>query len=360
MLTSTAAVVHAQGSPVAIEEVSVAEPAAGEALVRVSATGVCHSDHNIYSGYRATDALPTILGHEGAGIIERVGDGVTAVAPGDHVVFAIRPMCGRCRYCAVGHWSLCQPEPPVAAPDHYWLNGNVVNGGIATYSQWAIVNEINLVKVDPTVDLTRAALVGCAVITGVGAVVNRAKVRAGDTVAVWGCGGVGLNVIQGAAIVGASRIIAVDVNPAKFDYAAQMGATDFVDASQQDAVAAVADLTSGGVDYAFEVIGQPATLRQALQATCDGGTAVLVGAAPDDGEVAVPMRHLFLDRALIGCSAGTGSPRHDFQWLLSLYQQGRLKLDELITKTRPLSEVNEAFADMEAGAVARTVLLPWQ
>ena len=358
MLTSTAAVVHQQGIPVSVQDVQVAEPAADEALVRIAATGVCHSDHNTRSGYRFTDTLPTILGHEGAGVIERVGDGVAGFAPGDHVVFAIRPMCGRCKYCATGRWNLCQPQPAMPERDHYWLDGEVVHGGIATYSQYAIVNEMNLVKVDPEVDLTRAALVGCAVITGVGAVVNRAKVEAGATVAVWGCGGVGLNVIQGAALVGASRIIAVDVNPRKFQYAETMGATDTVDASQTDAVEAIVDMTDGGVDYAFEVIGQPATLRQALEVTCDGGTAVLVGAAPDGGEVSVPMRHLFLDRALIGCSAGTGRPRHDFQWLLALYKQGRLKLDELITKTRPLSEVNEAFDDMDAGAVARTVLLP--
>lgn len=355
---SLAAVVLEQGAPVVVQPVDVAGPARGEALVRITATGVCHSDHNIYSGYRRTDALPAILGHEGAGVIEQVGDGVTGFAPGDHVVFAIRPMCGRCKYCATGRWNLCQPVPALPERDHYWINGEVVHGGIATYSQYAVVNEMNLVAVDPSVDLTRAALVGCAVITGVGAVVNRAKVPAGATVAVWGCGGVGLNVIQGAALVGASRIIAVDVNASKFQYAETMGATDTVDASRVDAVDAIVDMTDGGVDYAFEVIGQPATLRQALEATCDGGTAVLVGAAPDDGEVSVPMRHLFLDRALIGCSAGTGSPRHDFQWLLSLYQQGRLKLDELITKVRPLAEVNEAFADMEAGAVARTVLLP--
>ena len=357
MLT-TAAVVHEQGAPVVVQDVEVAEPAAGEALVRIAATGVCHSDHNIYSGYRHTDALPAILGHEGAGVIERVGEGVSGFESGDHVVFAIRPMCGRCKYCATGRWNLCQPQPAIPERDHYWLDGKVVHGGIATYSQYAVVNEVNLVKVDAEVDLTRAALVGCAVITGVGAVVNRAKVEAGSTVAVWGCGGVGLNVIQGAALVGASRVIAVDVNPSKFQYALTMGATDTVDASGVDAVDAILAMTDGGVDYAFEVIGQPATLRQALEATCDGGTAVLVGAAPDGGEVSVPMRHLFLDRALIGCSAGTGRPRHDFQWLLSLYKQGRLKLDELITKTRPLSEVNEAFADMEAGAVARTVLVP--
>ena len=299
------------------------------------------------------------MGHEGAGTVERVGANVHGLEPGDKVVFAIRPMCGRCRYCTTGRWNLCSPitsHQPTA--DWHNAKGEKIYAGLATFSRHTVVWENNCVKVDPDVPLDRAALVGCAVITGVGAVVNRAKVETGSTVAVWGCGGVGLNVIQGAHLVGASRIIAVDTNPSKFQYATKMGATDTVDASKQDSVEAILDLTGDGVDYAFEVIGQPATLRQALESTCEGGTAVLVGAAPDDGEVTIPMRHLFLDRALIGCSAGTGRPRYDFQWLIALYQQGRLNLDDLVTRTRPLSEVNEAFRDMEAGEVARTVLVP--
>ena len=327
-------------------------------MVRIGGTGVCHSDHNVYSGYRHTDALPAILGHEGAGTVERVGSDVHGLEPGDKVVFAIRPMCGRCKYCSTGRWNLCDPITSHQPSAEFRKNGTKYHAGLATFAEHTVVWENNVVKVAPDVPLDRAALVGCAVITGVGAVVNRAKVETGSTVAVWGCGGVGLNVIQGAHLSGASRTIAVDTNPSKFQYATKMGATDTIDASKNDAVEAIRDLTEGGVDYAFEGIGQPATLRQALEATCDGGTAVLVGAAPDDGEVMIPMRHLFLDRALIGCSAGTGSPRHDFQWLIALYQQGRLNLDDLVTRTRPLTEVNQAFRDMEDGAVARTVLVP--
>ncbi len=327
-------------------------------MVRIGGTGVCHSDHNLYSGYRYTDALPAIMGHEGAGTVVQVGPDVHGLEPGDKVVFAIRPMCGPCKYCSTARWNLCQPITSHIPTAQFRKNGTHYYAGLATFAEHTVVWENNVVKVDPEVPLEKAALVGCAVITGVGAVVNRAKVETGATVAVWGCGGVGLNVIQGAHLSVASRIIAIDTNPSKFQYAVKIGATDTVDASQNDAVEAVRDLTDVGVDYAFEVIGQPGTLRQALEATCDGGTAVLVGAAPDDGEVMIPMRHLFLDRALIGCSAGTGRPRHDFQWLIALYQQGRLNLDDLVTRTRPLTEVNDAFRDMEAGAVARTVLVP--
>ena len=358
MPASQAAVIYKQGEPVVVEEVQVSDPGPGEVLVRIGGTGVCHSDHNVYSGYRRNDNLPTVLGHEGAGVIEMVGEGVEGLDEGDHVVFAIRPMCGKCRFCAAGQWNLCQPTPARNAESRFHINGKQLFAGSATFTQYTVAWENNLVKIDPDIPLDKAALVGCAVITGVGAVVNRAKVETGSTVAVWGCGGVGLNVIQGASLAAASRIIAIDINPSKFQYALNVGATDTIDASSCDAVEAVRDLTDGGVDYAFEVIGQPATLRQALEATRDGGTAVLVGAAPDDGEVMIPMRHLFLDRALIGCSAGSSSPRHDFPWLIELYKTGRLNLDDLVTRTRPLTEVNEAFRDMEAGAVARTVLIP--
>ncbi len=355
---SQAAVIYRQGDPVVVEEVQVSDPGPGEILVRIGGTGVCHSDHNVYSGYRRNDNLPTVLGHEGAGIVEKTGDGVEGIEVGDHVVFAIRPMCGKCRFCAAGQWNLCQPTPPRSSEPRFHVNGKRLYADAATFTQYTVAWENNVVKIDPDIPLDRAALVGCAVITGIGAVVNRAKVEAGSTVAVWGCGGVGLNVIQGASLAAAAQIIAIDINPSKFEYALNVGATDTIDASSVDAVGAVRELTDGGVDYAFEVIGQPATLRQALEATCDGGTAVLVGAAPDDGEVMIPMRHLFLDRALIGCSAGSSSPRHDFPWLIELYKRGRLNLDDLVTRTRPLAEVNQAFRDMEAGAVARTVLVP--
>jgi Zn-dependent alcohol dehydrogenase len=237
-------------------------------------------------------------------------------------------------------------------------NGKPLYHGTSTFSQHTVVWENVLVKIPDDIPLEKAAIVGCAVITGVGAVVNRAKVETGATVAIWGCGGVGLNVVQGAILAGACKIIAVDMLPFKLEMAKRLGATHLVNASQEDPVAKVMELTDGGADYAFEVIGNPRTVLQAFNSLCQGGTCVMVGAPPEETDVPIPMRPLFLDRGIIGSSAGSGRPRVDFLWLLDLYKAGRLKLDELITKARPLDEVNEAFQDMEKGVVARTVLKP--
>lgn len=362
-MKSKAAVLYEPGEPVVVEQLDVQRPGPGEVMVKVVGTGVCHSDYNVVSGYRRLETLPMVLGHEGAGVVEQVGPGVTGFSPDDHVIFTIRPMCGRCRYCTSGRWNLCTGHAPppgrmLDGTTRFSKGGQPVYHGTSTFSQYTVVWENLLVRVRKDVPLEKAALVGCAVMTGVGAVVNRAKVETGATVAVWGCGGVGLNVVQGALLAGAAQIIAVDVNPFKLEVAERLGATGFVNAKDSDAVEAVKDMTHGGVDYAFEVIGSPDTTLQAFEATCDGGTCVLVGAPPEGGELAIPMRSLFLDRTVMGSSAGSGRPRTDFPWLLDLYTQGRLKLDELITKTRPLDEVNEAFKDIEDGNVARTVLTP--
>ncbi len=363
-MKSKAAILYRPKTPVVVEEVEVQPPKAGEVMVRVVGTGVCHSDYNVVDGFRKVANLPTVLGHEAAGIVEEVGPGVTSFAPGDHVIFAIRPMCGKCKYCTTGRTNLCNgyTPPPGRMLDgttrFYKTDGTPLYHGTSTFTQYTVVWENVLVKIRKDVPLEKAALVGCAVITGVGAVVNRAKVETGSTVAVWGCGGVGLNVVQGAVLAGASRIIAVDLNPYKLEMAKKVGATDLVNASEQDPVAAVVKLTDGGADYTFEVIGNPKTTRQAFEALCPGGTCVMVGAPPEGGEVPVPMRPLFLDRTLMGSSAGSGRPRYDFHWLLEMYMQGRLKLDDLVTRVRPLDEVNEAFQDMAEGKVARTVLAP--
>jgi S-(hydroxymethyl)glutathione dehydrogenase/alcohol dehydrogenase len=240
------------------------------------------------------------------------------------------------------------------------LDGTVLymSHSLAAFSQHTVVAEWNLVKVRDDVPIERLASLGCAVVTGVGAVVNTAKVEEGSVVAVWGCGGVGLNVIQGAAIAGAAKIIAIDIAESKFPLARQFGATDIIDASKNDSVEAVIEMTEGGADYTFEVIGQPKVLRQAFDATAPGGTAVMVGVPPTGGEVNVPMELLFRDRKLIGSSAGTGSPRVDFPWFIEMYRQGRLKLDELQSRFRPLDEINEAFEDMLSGEVARTIISP--
>ncbi|MBI4218669.1 MAG: Zn-dependent alcohol dehydrogenase [Chloroflexi bacterium] len=364
VIRTRAAVLYKPKTAVVIEDVDVHPPKAGEVRVKIAATGVCHSDYNVVDGFRTTATLPTVLGHEGSGVVESVGEGVTGVNAGDHVIFAIRPMCGKCRYCSSGRPNLCNgtSAPPGRMPDGtariYKRSGEPLYHGTSTFCGYAVVPDYVVVKVRDDVPLDRCAIVGCAVITGVGAVVNRARVETGSTVAVWGCGGVGLNAVQGAVIAGASRIIAVDMNPFKLEMARKLGATDAVDASREDPVKRVLQITDGGVDYAFEVIGNVKTTRQAFDSLCAGGTCVTVGAPPEGIDVPIPMRPLFLDRAIIGSSAGSGRPRVDFAWLLELYRSGRLKLDELISKRRPLEEVNEAFRDMADGKVARTLLVP--
>ena len=363
-MRTKSAIFYAPKQPISVEEVELKGPMAGEVLVRVAATGACHSDYHAVDGHTKAAITPLVMGHEASGIVEGVGQGVTGFKAGDHVVFAIRPMCGKCKYCSTGRPNLCNGIK--AKPGHMVdgttrfskLDGTTLYHGLATFSQHTVVPEWSLVKVRPDVPIERLASIGCAVVTGVGAVVNTAEVKAGSTVAVWGCGGVGLNVIQGAAIAGASRIIAIDVAASKFDFAKKFGATDTVDALKNDPVKAVVDMTDGGADYTFEVIGKPQTVRQAFEATCPGGTACMVGVPPEGGEVSIPMRPLFSDRRLIGSSAGTGRPRVDFPWYIEMYRQGRLKLDELQSRVRPLSEINEAFQDMLSGSVARTIVKP--
>ena len=228
--------------------------------------------------------------------------------------------------------------------------------GLATFAEETVVPADAAVKIRDDVPLEKVCLIGCGVMTGVGAVINRAKVETGATVAVFGCGSVGLNVVQGAVLAGASKIIAVDKVAFKLDKAEQLGATHRVNADREDPVKGVQELTDGGADYAFEVIGFPEVVRQAFESLRPGGTAVMVGVPPDDADVAVPARPLFMDRTLMGTFYGAGRPRVDFPWLIDLYVAGRLKLDELITRFRPLDEVNEAFADMNAGVAARTIL----
>ena len=363
-MRTKAAVFYAPKQPIKVEEVELSAPKAGEVLVRVKATGACHSDYHAVDGHTKAAITPLVMGHEAAGVVEGVGAGVTAFKEGDHVVFAIRPMCGMCKYCSTGRWNLCngiknKPGHMVDGTTRFKkTDGSTLYHGLATFSQHTVVPEWNLVKVRPDVPIEKLASLGCAVVTGVGAVVNTAEVKPGTTMAVFGCGGVGLNVIQGGVIAGAARIIAVDIAASKFDFAKKFGATDTVDASKNDPVKAILDMTDGGVDYAFEVIGRPQTTRQAFDVTCAGGTACMVGVPPEGGEVTVPMRPLFMDRKLIGSSAGTVRPRTDFPWFIEMYRQGRLKLDELQSRFRPLDEINEAFQDMLSGSVARTIVKP--
>jgi S-(hydroxymethyl)glutathione dehydrogenase/alcohol dehydrogenase len=308
-----------------------------------------------------------VLGHEGAGIVEQVGEGVTKVKPGDHVVLSFVSYCGQCKMCKTGRVCLCKG---FSAPRGYLIDGSCrlhndkgqeiqQMARIGTMSRYSVVPQQSVIPIAHHYPLDRAALVGCGVTTGVGAVFNTAHVEAGSTVAVIGAGGVGLNVIQGAHLAQAARIIAIDVVPSKLALAQRFGATDTVDASATDAIAAVRELTDGlGSDYAFEVIGNPSTIAQAYAMVRPAGAAVIVGLTRMDAEVPIPTGDMVrTEKQLIGSFYGSSCPHEDMPKLLGLYDQGKLKLDELITRTYRLDEINQAFADMEAGKNARGVIL---
>ena len=357
-----AALLRELNAPLSVEDVDLEGPRSGEIRVEIVGAGVCHSDHHSIIGRNPPYALPTILGHEGAGTVTDVGPNVEGITPGDHVVFSLTAQCGRCRNCAVGRTNLCENEwgPPYMrdGTNRFSKNGVPIVHRYAAYSEATTIPAEFAVKIRKDMPLDRAAIIGCAVTTGVGAVVNRADVEAGSAVAVFGCGGVGLNVVQGAVLAAASKIIAVDMLGLKLEMARHLGATHLVDASSADPVERIREISSGGVDYAFEVIGSPLAIRQAFESVRPGGTAVAVGVPPEEAEISVPAKMLFMDRGLLGSFYGSGRPRVDFPWLIDLYLDGRLKLDELITRYRPLEEVNEAFDDMVNGVVARTGLLP--
>jgi NDMA-dependent alcohol dehydrogenase len=352
-------------------DVEVAPPHEGEVSVRMAASGVCHSDLSIRDGVIPA-ALPMILGHEGAGIVEAVGEGVDVVAPGDHVVISWTPQCGECYWCVRDQPYMCDVAVR-ASRGSALLDGTTraTSQGeelkqmafSGTFAELTVVPAISVIKIPDDFPLHLAALLGCGVLTGVGAALNTADIAPGDSVAVIGCGGVGLNVIQGARIAGAGRIIAVDVQPAKLELARQFGATDTIDpsgdASAMDTVRAVRALTDGrGADVSFEVIGLAPTIEQAVKMTRRGGQVVLVG---------VPSRDVFLnievfadvllqERKILGCWYGSSDPHRDVPRLIERYRDGTLLLDELVSRTIHLDEVNDAFAAMERGEVARSVI----
>ena len=356
-----AAVLYEPHTPLKVEEIDLDGPKAGEVRVELTGAGACHSDYHRIDGHTPVENRPFVMGHEGSGIVQEVGLGVTSVAPGDHVVFSLTAQCGRCRNCTAGRSNLCEWHQMMTAtmPDgttRFSKDGVPYYAGLATFSEQTVVAEPYLVKIREDFPLEKACLIGCGVMTGVGAVVNRAKVETGSTVAIFGCGGVGLNVVQGAVLANAAKIIAIDKVGFKLEKAEELGATHLVNADLEDPVSRVLEITSGGADYSFEVIGSPAIVRLAFECIRPGGTTVMVGVQPHGADVAVPGRSLFFDRTLMGTFYGAGRPRIDFPWLLDLYMDGRLKLDELITKYRPLDEVNEAFEDMNKGITARTIL----
>lgn len=354
-----AAVLNAIGTPLAIEDLTIAEPGTGEALVRVVAAGVCHSDLHFIEGTYKRD-LPMVLGHEVAGIVEAVGPGVTNVVRGDRVIIGFVQPCGYCNYCQSGHPNLCvtptttrTPEQPSLKRGETAVTPMAQIGGFADYS---LTPAAGLVKVPDGVGLDIAALVGCSVTTGYGAVTNTAQVEPGSTVAVIGTGGVGLNIIHTARLVGARRIIAIDLVDYKLDLAKEFGATDGVNASGGDAVQQVLNLTDGGVDYAFEAIGLKQTARQAYDMLRRGGTAVVVGMVPPEDVIEVPGLIWRDEKVLRGSFYGSARFHVDMPRILDLYQQGKLELDRLVTRRFPLDQINEAFDVLKQGGVARSVL----
>ena len=357
-----AAVLHEFGQPLVVEELLLDPPKTGELLVRMAASGVCHSDLHVAQGVHPT-SLPVVLGHEGAGIVEEVGANVAGLAAGDHVLLTWLPYCGHCRQCARGWPNRCENTGWYDATMEdgtcrFHANGTPVHHyNTSSFAERSVVPARTAVKVDPDLPLTELALMGCAVMTGVGAVLNTARVRPGDTVAVVGCGGVGLNVIQGARIAGASPIIAIDVVAAKLDLARELGATAVVDASQADPAEAVAELVPGGVDFAFEALGRPETIGVAIGLTGRGGQAILIGMAPPEARVGIDALTTTLEeRCVRGSWYGSCVPLRDIPLLIELYREGRLRLDPLITPCG-LDDVNDAFARMEAGETARSVIV---
>jgi S-(hydroxymethyl)glutathione dehydrogenase/alcohol dehydrogenase len=364
--TMKAAVLAAVDTPLEVrEDISIAAPGPGEVRVEMAASGVCHSDLSVQNG---TIPLPTpiVLGHEGAGIVREVGDGVTRVAAGDHVVLSFVPRCGECYTCTRGQGYLCEKSAMQAMGGLLDGTTRLTSNGaplhqmacLGTFGTHAIVPEISMVKIPDDVPLQIAALIGCGVLTGVGAALNTASIRDGDSVAVVGCGGVGLNVIQGAAIAGATRIIAIDRFDHKLDLAKQFGATDVVNAGEQDAVGAVTELTGRGADVAFEVIGLKETIESTINMVRPGGEAVLVGVPRMDVmlELNAAFTFLYLDKTIKGCWYGSSNVHEDVPKLLDLWKQGRLKLEELISKEIEVGDVNDAFAAMQKGEVARSVI----
>ncbi len=351
------------------DKLEVNDPGPTQVKVKIVAAGVCHSDLSVIDGTIPWKA-PSVLGHEGAGIVEAVGSEVRSVKPGDHVVIATIASCGTCRACNTGHPTWCiRSLGNVSTP--FTFDGEPASNFAAAsvFAEYTIVSEVQAVPISKKVPFSSACLIGCGVLTGVGAVLNRARVQPGETAAVFGVGGVGLNVIQGLRLSGASRIVAVDTMASKEALAMQFGATHFVDASAGDAVAEIKKIVPhnpravsgalgpGGVSWAFDCVGHPAVLRNALDVLDWGGNAVAIGIPARGTEVAVDVNSLaYVDRGLLGCRYGSSRPQHDIPLMVELYLQGKLMLDELVTETRPLEGFREIVEDMHAGKLARGVL----
>src|SRR5689334_23987988 len=359
-----AAVFRKPHEPLTIETVDIDAPTRREVLVRTVATGVCHSDLHVVDGVgRFPLDRPIVLGHEGAGIVEAVGEDVTSVRVGDHVVACLSGFCGTCPQCLSGHPNLCTGgivTRPDTAAARLSQNGAPFRQfiGISSYAEKMLLHENSIVRIDPEIPLDRAALVGCGVLTGVGAALRSSGMQAGQTVAVFGCGGVGLAIVQGARIGGASRIIGVDVFDGKLEMAKRVGATHVVNSAKDDPVKAVRALTGGaGVDHAFEAVGNTTLVRQAIESLAIRGTATIVGVMPPDAKIEFPWMAIRPECKVQTSRMGSNRFRTDIPRYLEFYRQGRLMLDEMVSRRGRLSDINEAFRAMKAGEVARSVLM---
>jgi S-(hydroxymethyl)glutathione dehydrogenase/alcohol dehydrogenase len=358
-----AAILNAYQTPLSIEEVEIDPPMADEVLVKIAAAGICHSDYHIMKG-EWQFGVPQILGHEASGIVAEVGPGVTDLKPGDRCALSFRAWCGRCRYCIAGRPILCNGYD--GGPRGSMLDGTYrvhrdgedipVMGRMGGFAEYAVMPAQQVVPIAAEIDMESLALIGCAVTTGVGAVLNTAKVEPGSTVAVIGCGGVGLNVVQGAVIAGASRIIAVDLLDNKLDYAGSFGASDLVNGATSDPVQQVLDLT-GGVDYVFEAIGNVGATEQAIKMAARGGTVTLVGMAPQHQAASFdPLLFTVNEIRMLGCFYGSFRPKLDFLRYVDMVVKGQLKVSELISRRYTLDEINEAYDRLGRGEVARSVI----
>jgi S-(hydroxymethyl)glutathione dehydrogenase/alcohol dehydrogenase len=367
-MKSRAAVAWEAGQPLVIEEIDVAAPKQGEVLVRIVATGVCHTDAFTLSGADPEGLFPAVLGHEGGGVVEEVGPGVTSVAPGDHVIPLYTPECGECSFCTSGKTNLCQAirvtQGQGLMPDgtsrfssgdrtifHYM--------GTSTFSEYTVMPEISIAKINKAAPLDKACLLGCGITTGIGAVLNTAKVEPGATVAVFGLGGIGLSVIQGAVMAKASRILAIDINPGKAEMAMQLGATDFVDPRDHDGPIqdVIVDMTDGGVDYSFECIGNTDLMRSALECCHKGwGESTIIGVAGAGQEISTRPFQLVTGRVWRGTAFGGVKGRSELPGYVDRYMAGEIEIDRMVTHQMPLEDINKAFDLMHEGASIRSVV----
>lgn len=355
-----AAVLRQYGQPLTIEEVELAPPGPDEVVVRTAAVGLCHSDLHVIQGVLPLP-LPAVLGHEVSGVVEAIGEHVSDLKPGDHVVGFLTAHCGHCRQCESGHQVLCEDtevKAPPGALRRLTQNGEQINQifSLSGFAESMLVHRRALTKIRKDMPLDRAALLGCAVVTGTGAVFRSAKVQPGSTVAVIGCGGIGLSTINGAAIAGAARIIAIDTLASKLEMAKTFGATDVIDASACDPVAAVAELV-GGVEYSFECIGLKATAEQAYAMLAPAGLATVLGVFAPGEVVELPGLQFLQEKKIQGSFLGSSLLSTDINRLVELYLKGDLKLDQLISKRITLDDINDGFHDMQQGTTARSVVV---